>query len=287
MIKRSVILIVAMLVLAIPIFAQDQEPSPASDFRVRLNDTSDGVIITGYVGNSSIVIIPAEIEGYPVIEIGFESFQRKNVTSVIIPNTVKKISRNAFSRSSITSIHIPESVEIITASPFFLCENLESATIDNPRIKVEPTGNDNALFSNCGALNSLTLPEGMVEIPPYFVVACRSLTTIKIPDSVTVIGRNAFFECRLTSITLPDGVEKIGIEAFKNNRLTSITLPASIKKIDYHAFYGNRLTEVIIPESVSTIDFSSTFDRRSNAFGSSGDLPLSSQAALKQVGYRE
>ena len=45
--------------------------------------------------------------------------------------------------------------------------------------------------------------------------ACRSLTSVIIPDSVTAIGDGAFKGCfGLTFITIPDSVTSIGKEAF-------------------------------------------------------------------------
>ena len=44
---------------------------------------------------------------------------------------------------------------------------------------------------------------------------CTSLTSVTIPNSVTSIGRCAFYGCTsLTSITIPDSVTSIGDEAF-------------------------------------------------------------------------
>ena len=85
---------------------------------------------------------------------------------------------------------------------------------------------------------------------------CSSLTAIKIPDSVTSIGRSAFEGCSsLTSITIPDGVTSIGDSAFSGcSSLTSITIPDSVTSIDYSAFSGcSSLTSVTIPDSVTSI----------------------------------
>ena len=69
---------------------------------------------------------------------------------------------------------------------------------------------------------------------------CTSLTTIKIPNSVELIGRSAFENCEsLTTIKIPNSVELIGIEAFCNcESLTTIKIPDSAESIGDWAFEG-------------------------------------------------
>ena len=88
---------------------------------------------------------------------------------------------------------------------------------------------------------------------------CSGLTSIVIPNSVTVIGGLAFQDCGgLTSITIPNSVTAIGVQAFVNcSGLTSITIPNSVTTIGDYAFSGcYGLTSISIPNSVTTIGFS-------------------------------
>ena len=43
--------------------------TPSSDFRYTMTDDGAGVKITAYIGTSPKIIIPAEIEGLPVLEV--------------------------------------------------------------------------------------------------------------------------------------------------------------------------------------------------------------------------
>jgi len=82
------------------------------------------------------------------------------------------------------------------------------------------------------------------------------ITEIKIPDSVTGIGDEAFMDCSsLKSVVIPDSVTSIGDDAFDGcSSLTSVTIPSSIKIIRFSTFsYCYALTSVTIPDSVTSI----------------------------------
>ena len=108
----------------------------------------------------------------------------------------------------------------------------------------------------------------VTSIGDYAFVDCISLTTVTIPDSVTVLGEGAFAgssiesviipsgindwraavfqSCsNLTSVILTDGIETIGNNAFARCSLDSITIPDSVEYIGFYAFWGTPLETVI------------------------------------------
>lgn len=70
-------------------------------------------------------------------------------------------------------------------------------------------------FENCSGLTSITIPNSVTVIAGDAFSGCKGLSSVIIPNSVTTIGGNAFSGCSgLTSITIPQSVTIIGFYAF-------------------------------------------------------------------------
>ena len=109
---------------------------------------------------------------------------------------------------------------------------------------------------NCTSLTSVTIPDSVTLIGNSAFNDCTSLTSVTIPDSVTSIGSTAFSNCTsLTSVTIPNSVTSIGGGAFNAcTSLTSITIPDGVTSIGNYTFYQcYSLTSVTIPDSVTSI----------------------------------
>ena len=78
----------------------------------------------------------------------------------------------------------------------------------------------------------------------------KRLTSVTLPDTVTVIGNMAFSYNRLTELTLPDSVTTVEYGAFSNNRISNLSLPDSLTSIGMRAFAENRLKNIILPDSL-------------------------------------
>ena len=134
--------------------------SPAEDFEYRVNEDGESVTITGYKGNEGDVVIPGEIEGKKVTEIGYY----------------------AFWYSTLTSVEIPDSVTVIGDGAFCKCSSLYSVKIPSGVTEIK----DQA-FAWCSSITSMNIPNGVTSIGSDAFRDC-SFTSIDIPNSVTQIG---------------------------------------------------------------------------------------------------
>ena len=89
------------------------------------------------------------------------------------------------------------------------------------------------------------IPKGVTVIGGDAFRDCRFLTSVVIPESVTRIEWCVFSGCSsLTSVVIPEGVTKIGDGAFSGcGSLTSLVIPDSVKEIGGNAFGGTALKE--------------------------------------------
>ena len=86
----------------------------------------------------------------------------------------------------------------------------------------------------------------------------KVITSIHLPDTITVIERSAFSMCDLmTEINIPNSVTAIQDMAFSGcTSLASIEIPDSVTRIGYDAFFScTSLKSIVIPGSIQ--DFSS------------------------------
>lgn len=91
-------------------FWNNQEPEAALQKLV-----GKGLRITAFTGfDADRVVIPAEIDGQPVVSIGEKVFKNTTVSEVILPDSIKAILEEAFSGCKrLQHIDLPDSVEYL------------------------------------------------------------------------------------------------------------------------------------------------------------------------------
>ena len=174
---------------------------------------------------------------------------------IIIPDTVvfnelsyrvTSIGTCAFNGSSaLVSITIPNSVTSIGNEAFYGCKSLAAINVESGNSIYDSRENCDAIIETdsntliLGCQNTI-IPNSVTNIGSDAFYECSNLTSITIPNSVINIGEGAFFECsNLTSITIPNSVTEIRHWSFKDcSNLISITIPNSVKNIGDSAFFG-------------------------------------------------
>ena len=189
----------------------------------------------------------------------------EGLTSVTIPNSVTKIGWEAFSRCfGLTSVTIPNSVTEIGYSAFSGCSGLTSVNITDIEAwcKIRFSSDNNPLYYahhlylNGNEIKDLIIPNSVTSIGEYAFYGCSGLTSVTIPNSVTSIGTGAFSGCSgLTSVTIPSSLTTLGQSVFSDcSGLTSVNIPNSVTSIGNGVFSRcSGLTSVTIPNSVTSI----------------------------------
>ena len=153
-------------------------------------ETEGGVRIVKLTEASSSVIVPREIGGLPVVELGQACFcGTEQMEKITLPDTLKKIGCMAFSG----------------------CHGLEELTIPD---SVEELGHHMLMDSGVTALK---LPKALKELPASVFSYCKGLRRVELNEGLHSIGAHAFYNTRVGEyepLVLPDSVQEIAPGAF-------------------------------------------------------------------------
>lgn len=264
-----------MVFTGLLLYGSDVRAAVSGDYEYEENE--EGVTITKYNGSGGNVVIPSEIDGRKVTEVGGHEEGEPGYYVYQV---------GAFENcSSVTSVSIPDSVTSIGLREFKDCINLRSVNIPEGVTNIEGRA-----FEGCKSLVEINLPSGLTNIGLRMFTSCESLTEINLPSNITSIGSEAFSHCiSLTSIEIPASVTSIDeymlcrgcnslasikveegnavydsrddcnaiIETGSNTLLIgsiSTVIPSSVTSIKENAFYENNgLRSIEIPSSVTSI----------------------------------
>ena len=193
-------------------------------------------------------------------------WEKTRVSSVIILDGVTSIGNCAFYNcSGLISITIPNSVTSVGDNAFLDCDSLKKAYAPNldSWLKIHFSDCDSNpcfygadLYFNGELVNDVVVPDSITSIGRHAFYGCTGLMSITITDSVTSIGEYAFAYCSsLTSVMIPDSVTNIDRKVFYCcSSLTSIIIPDGVTNIGSSLFYGcSSLARITIPDSVTRI----------------------------------
>lgn len=247
----------------------DVEKSPRKYFNYE--EYNGEIFIMEYYGNLKHLVIPREIDGKKVTELGSIFCENETLETIIFPDTIKNISRNiCYDMRNLKFVQLSTNIKNIPPLAFFNCNHLKYINLENLE-KIENYG-----FNNCDELETINL-EKIKSIEVNAFAECKKLKTINIPNieklaesafsycenieevalgnKLSVINRYSFCGCKnLSKIDFPNNLLEINNSAFYNcPNLKQINFPNTLIKIGDYAFADTNVPEIIFPETLTHI----------------------------------
>ena len=190
------------------------------------------------------VIIPDTVK-----TIGAYAFYYCNrLDSVDLGNGVTTIEAYAFCQESFKEIIIPDSVTSIGARAFDSC-SLNSITLGSGITTI-----GSSAFSGCYSLSKVTVSDlnswYNITFPTYdsnpmcmdadLYVGTERVTNLIVPDTITQIKDYAFYGCTsIINLILHNNLTEIGVRSFGScSALTKVTFPKSLTTLGEESFYN-------------------------------------------------
>lgn len=123
----SVIMVLSLFsMLSIASFSEEV----GGDFTYLAYPDKNTCVVTGYRGEGTEITIPEILGGCTVIAISDNAFAKKNISKVVLPDTVKSIGTSTFSNCMLLeSINLPSGLEEIGALAFYGCDLLKRIAV--------------------------------------------------------------------------------------------------------------------------------------------------------------
>lgn len=261
--------------------------------KINANTIEEIHIVSGKTvsGNSSTKIsVLTFADTVEEIMYGFKS--AKNLTGVILPNSIMKVSEDAFNYDNFeltsyengwylgskdnpyimlvkiadkskTSFVLHSDTKIINAKAFMDAENLESITLSGKLVYV-----GNSAFKNCSSLTEMDLPDSVIYIGNSAFEGCSSLKSLTIPfvgvdknasernrgSFKDIFGLNSLSDLyeALKEVRITNDTKVFDFEGAKY--IEKVVLSNEITAIDHRAFRNcSSLKEVAFSNAITSI----------------------------------
>jgi len=190
--------------------------------------------------------------------------------------------------SDLTSIIIPDSVKLVDYDAFNNCSRLQNVTIGSSDIEFDHDGgaislnhgvftgspvkrlifsdgittiNANMTYSMQSTLEEVVIPDSVTYIEAGTFSGCSKLTHIDLPDNLTTINDYTFYNCSgLTSINIPNSVTSVGHNAFGDcTELQCVTIGSNVIDFADNVFYDcNSIKKLIFADGLESINSNMT-----------------------------
>lgn len=225
----------------------------------------DTATITAYGGHDTALEIPDALDGHTVTALGDDAFQSQTILeSVTIPASVTAIGNSCFFGCEALA-----SFSVESGSESFMAEDGVLLSADGRNLIAYPQAVEQTSYTipdsvreiwpSAFAQTSLTevvFPAELQYVDEW-AFSYSAIETLELPDTVVEICDYAFAYCAgLTEIDFPASLHSIEAAAFAGcSNLEKVTFPEDLATVEMAAFAGTAMKEVTIPSSVGTIGF--------------------------------
>lgn len=202
-------------------------------------------------------------------------YQNSEFQQITLNEGITELGEFSFARSALTEITLPEGTTKISYGAFYHCDSLQSVTLPDTIMCVEPKaftftpwieeflnngagGSGNYLISGGvllayrGQEEKPVLPEGIRVIAAEVFQDHGEIRSITLPDSLKVIGEGAFEGCEnLTEVKGASAVTTILDRAFSGCPIDTIRIVDTVETIglgayDYQSCQKEDLTKAVV-----------------------------------------
>ena len=254
------------------------------------------------------LVIPDEIAGLPVLEVGTEALSHlATPREIICAPAIQAIGPYAFRAcENLTRLVLPESTDCFLASWVSLCSALRELVLPDalPVVTADVLANRNVAHLRIGAnthavqpgafeksrLSRISVSDRNTHLATdgaclysadgtLLVALARPVETYAIASGCTRIAKKAFAGFGgLRQVTLPEGLQEIGDFAFAYSGIEEVICPTSLRTIDQKAYlHCKSLSSFQLNEDIEAIG--------DEAFADSGLGKLRIPASILHIGH--
>jgi hypothetical protein len=262
------------------------------DWVYRTNASNEATV-TAYLGAAEHVLIPEELGGSLVRQIGngrppIFGWTNTTVKSVAIPGTVRVLGSQAFANCrALTNLHLPSGVTNVAPWAISGCWNLENIAVD-PSSQHFITV-DGVLFNKtqsalvvypAGRNGAYVVPSSVVTISNTAFAKSVGLSSVIVGSNVTELGYSVFYGCTQLLSILFCGPAPVGGENLFFSSSPTVFYLTGIG--DWPTTFYGRPTQVFVPEvQLAELNVDATF---TFSWTNTGSIPMNVRRATSLDG---
>ena len=193
----------------------------------------------------SHIVVASTYLGRPVEEVRGHAFYCNNgIVSITFQEGLRVIGPDAFGYCpTIQAVYLPASLEKIQWSAFRSCSKLTTVSFAEG-CQLHTVESD--VFLACSSLVSIQLPDTVCTMESGVFYQCLKLKEFRLPASMTYVPPRTFYQCQsMTTLTLSGPVHSFGESAFVDNQSLTTLYATDLLSLCNAVYDSNPLAKVV------------------------------------------